>query len=49
MIKMWLIHICPCCGKEHEKNCTPEPSQLCPECEKIELERAAPEGQGVSD
>lgn len=29
---MRLIHICPACGKEHEKESTPEPSQLCDEC-----------------
>ena len=29
---MKLIHICPTCGREHEKESTPEPSQLCDEC-----------------
>lgn len=29
---MMLKHICPRCGKEHEMNATPEPSQLCPIC-----------------
>ena len=41
-----LTHICPCCNKEHEMESTPEPSQLCPECEEIEQDRAKPEGQG---
>lgn len=27
-----LTHICPDCGKEHEEESTPEPSQLCDEC-----------------
>lgn len=31
---MNLIHTCPKCNKDHEMNCTPEPSQMCPECKE---------------
>jgi hypothetical protein len=27
-----LIHVCPSCGVEHEKESTPEPDQLCEVC-----------------
>lgn len=32
---MRLIHICPKCGKNHEKESTPEPSQLCDNCHSL--------------
>jgi hypothetical protein len=30
---MRLNHKCPICGKIYERDCTPEPDQICPECE----------------
>jgi hypothetical protein len=33
-ILMLLTHTCPNCGDEHEMECTPEPSQLCPDCKE---------------
>ena len=30
---MKLNHKCPSCHILHEKECTPEPDQLCPDCE----------------
>lgn len=29
---MYLIHICPICQKEYERDCTPEPDLPCDEC-----------------
>jgi len=30
---MYLTHICPICEKYYERDCTPEPSQICDECQ----------------
>ena len=29
---MLLTHVCPICGRDHEKDCTPEPNQPCNDC-----------------
>lgn len=29
---MQLIHTCPICGNDYERNCTPEPDLPCDEC-----------------
>ncbi len=34
---MLLTHVCPICGKNHEKDCTPEPNQPCDNCAKKKL------------
>jgi hypothetical protein len=36
---VYLKHICPFCGKEHELECVPDPiSQPCPECARTRTE-----------
>ena len=30
---MYLTHTCPICGKEYEREYTPEPDKVCPHCE----------------
>ncbi len=36
---MLLTHVCPICGKNHEKDCTPEPDQPCDDCKSNSMKK----------